>query len=300
MDQAPGSPQEPGATHGLPGCYRHPDRETGISCTRCERPICTECMISASVGFQCPECVRTGSGTGHKPDASRPRTIAGGTVAADPRLVTKILIGINAVVFLLAVSLGDEFVGRLTLIGGAYDRSVGDFVGVASQGEYYRLLTSVFLHQEIWHVFFNMLLLWWLGGQLEQALGRSRYLALYLVSGLAGSALTYLLAAPNQGSLGASGAVYGLFGATIVLMRRMRYDLRPIVVLLAINLAITFLAPGIAWQAHIGGLVAGALIAYGMVHAPQGSRRSLVQFGTCGLVLAVSLLVVVLRTLALT
>ncbi|MEU1276913.1 rhomboid family intramembrane serine protease [Streptomyces sp. NPDC005805] len=300
MDQAPGSPQEPGATHGLPGCYRHPDRETGISCTRCERPICTECMISASVGFQCPECVRTGSGTGHAPDASRPRTIAGGTVAADPRLVTKILIGINAVVFLLAVSLGDEFVGRLTLIGGAYDRSVGDFVGIASQGEYYRLLTSVFLHQEIWHVFFNMLLLWWLGGQLEQALGRSRYLALYLVSGLAGSALTYLLAAPNQGSLGASGAVYGLFGATIVLMRRMRYDLRPIVVLLAINLAITFLAPGIAWQAHIGGLVAGALIAYGMVHAPQGSRRSLVQFGTCGLVLALSLLVVVLRTLALT
>ncbi|MFP1625992.1 rhomboid family intramembrane serine protease [Streptomyces sp. 5K101] len=301
MDQAPGSPQEPQDTHGLPGCYRHPGRETGIRCTRCERPICTDCMISASVGFQCPDCVRTGSGTGHAPDANRPRTIAGGTVTADPRLVTKVLLAINVAVYVLGFALGLPFIHRFTLIAAAYDGVLDGVVGVAAEGEWYRLLTSVFLHQEVWHIFFNMLMLWWLGGPLEQALGRARYLALYLISGFAGSALTYLIAEPNSGSLGASGAIYGLLGATIVLMRRMRYDLRPILALLAINLLITFL-PGldIAWQAHVGGLVAGAAIAYGLVHVPQGKRRTAVQFGVCAFVLLVSLVVVVARTLALT
>ncbi|GAA4772223.1 MULTISPECIES: rhomboid family intramembrane serine protease [Streptomyces] len=300
MDQEPGGPQNPQGAHELPRCYRHAERETGIRCTRCERPICTECMISASVGFQCPECVRTGSGTGHAPGASMPRTLAGGAVASDPRLVTKVLVGLNAAVFLLTLILGDQLVHRLTLIGGAYDPQLRDVVGVAADGEWYRLVTSVFLHQEIWHIFFNMLLLWWLGGPLEQALGRVRFLALYLVSGFAGSALTYLIAAPQQGSLGASGAVYGLFGATVVLMRRMRQDLRPVVVLLAINLVITFVAPGIAWEAHVGGLVAGAAIAYGMVHAPSGRKRVPVQFATCALVFLVAIGVVVGRTMALT
>ncbi|MEU0369408.1 rhomboid family intramembrane serine protease [Streptomyces sp. NPDC006283] len=300
MDQAPGSPQEPQNAHGLPGCYRHPGRETGISCTRCDRPICTECMVDASVGFQCPECVRTGSGTGHRPNASRPRTIAGGTVAADPHLVTKILIGINLAVFLAVLALGDQLLGRLTLIAGAFDRDLGELVGVAAEGEWYRLVTSMFLHEAVWHIFFNMLLLWWLGGPLEQALGRVRYLALYLISGLAGGALTYLIAAPNQGSLGASGAIYGLLGATVVLMRRMRYDLRPILVLLAINLVMTFWWEGIAWQAHIGGLIAGAVIAYGMVHAPQGKRRNVVQFASCALVVLLVAVMLVIRTVSLT
>jgi membrane associated rhomboid family serine protease len=298
MDQAPGSPQEPQDTHGLPGCYRHPGRETGIRCTRCERPICTECMISASVGFQCPDCVRTGSGTGHAPDANRPRTIAGGTVAADPRLVTKVLLAINLVVFVLG-AVNDRLVDALALIGQWPPSPFLPSEGVA-EGEWYRLVTSMFLHQEIWHIAFNMLGLWWLGGPLEQALGRARYLALYLISGLAGSALTYLLADPGQGSLGASGAIFGLLGATMVLMRRLRYDMRPVVALLAINLVITFFWPGIAWQAHVGGLIAGAAIAYGLVHAPQGKRRTPVQFGVCALVLVVSLVVVVARTLALT
>ncbi|MFF5422223.1 rhomboid family intramembrane serine protease, partial [Streptomyces misionensis] len=137
-------------------------------------------------------------------------------------------------------------------------------------------------------------------GPLEAALGRARYLALYLISGLAGGAFTYWLSAPVQGSLGASGAIFGLLGATAVLMRRLNYDMRPVLVLLAVNLVITFNPwGGIAWQAHVGGLIAGTLIAIGMVHAPR-ERRDLVQYGTCALVLAAVVFVVVARTAALT
>ncbi|MER6405814.1 rhomboid family intramembrane serine protease [Streptomyces viridosporus] len=294
-DQAAGSPQD---ARSVSVCYRHPDRETGIRCTRCERPICPECMVNASVGFQCPECVRSGSGTGHAPTASLPRTIAGGTVVADPRLVTKILLGINLAVF-VAVQIRPSLLRDLYLIGVWPPAPFLPTEGVAD-GEWYRLFTSMFTHEAIWHIAFNMLGLWWLGGPLEQALGRARYLALYLISGLAGSALTYLLASGTTATLGASGAIFGLFGAMAVLMRRLDYDMRPIIALLVINLIFTF-SPGfnIAWQAHIGGLVAGVVIGYAMVHAPR-ERRALIQYGTCALVLGVVVLLVLLRTAQLT
>ncbi|MGW7073245.1 rhomboid family intramembrane serine protease [Streptomyces sp. NPDC054855] len=294
MDQAPGSPQGPQDASGLPGCYRHPDRETGISCTRCERPICPECMISASVGFQCPECVREGSGTGHAPAANQPRTIAGGSIATDPRLVTKILLGLNVAVFIAVLAVGDRLVNELVLIGAWPPAPWVPTEGVA-EGQWYRLVTSMFTHQEIWHIGFNMLGLWWLGGPLEAALGRARFLALYMLSGLAGSALTYVLESADKASLGASGAIFGLLGATAVLMRRLNYDMRPVIALLAINLLFTFTMDGIAWEAHVGGLVAGVAIAYGMVHAPR-ERRTLVQWGTCAVVLVVVLAAVLIRT----
>ncbi|EPH44334.1 putative rhomboid protease YdcA [Streptomyces aurantiacus JA 4570] len=279
-------------------CYRHPDRETGITCTRCERPICPECMISASVGFQCPECVRGGSGTGHAPAAGRPRTIAGGTIAQDPRLLTKIILALNLLVFVAVRVRGEGLLNDLVLIGQWPPHPFVPTEGVAD-GQTYRLVTSMFTHQEIWHIAFNMLGLWWLGGPLEAALGRARFLALYLLSGLGGSALTYLVSDANEASLGASGAIFGLLGATAVLMRRLNYDMRPVIALLALNLLFTFTWSGIAWQAHVGGLVAGVAIAYGMVHAPR-ERRALVQWGTCAVVFAVIVVVVVLRTAQLT
>ncbi|MFJ9633499.1 rhomboid family intramembrane serine protease [Streptomyces sp. NPDC091280] len=299
MDQAPGSPQgpeeqRPADAQSLPGCYRHPDRETGIRCTRCERPICPECMVSASVGFQCPECVRGGSGTGHAPTAAQPRTIAGGTMTADPRLVTKILIGLCVAFYLVQQVAGDDFTVRLELLGQAYVPQFGAVEGVA-EGQPYRLLTAMFLHASVIHILFNMMSLWWIGGPLEAALGRARYLALYFVSGLAGSALTYLIAAPNQPSLGASGAIFGLFGATAVLMRRLRYDMRPVIALLVINLIFTFGWANIAWQAHIGGLVAGVVTGYAMVHAPR-ERRALIQYGTCAVVLVIVVVLTLIRT----
>ncbi|CBG71625.1 MULTISPECIES: rhomboid family intramembrane serine protease [Streptomyces] len=297
MDQVPSSPQD---AQSLPTCYRHPDRETGIRCTRCERPICPECMVSASVGFQCPECVRGGSGTGHAPAASVPRTLAGGTIAADPRLLTKILIGVNLLLFLVQQILGDTFTDRFDLIGRAWVPELGTSLQGVAEGQWYRLVTSMFLHGSVTHILFNMLSLWWIGGPLEAALGRARYLTLYFASGLAGSALTYLLAAPNQPSLGASGAIFGLFGATGVLMRRLRYDMRPLIILLVINLIFTF-SPmfNIAWEAHVGGLVGGVLIGYAMVHAPR-ERRALIQYGMCALVLAAVVIMTVIRTAQLT
>ncbi|MHC5903584.1 rhomboid family intramembrane serine protease [Streptomyces sp. S6] len=305
MDQArDGRPE----ASGLAGCYRHPDRETGVRCTRCERPICPQCMVSASVGFQCPECVSGGtsrsksgggSGTGHAPDANRPRTIAGGSIAGDPQLVTKILLGIIAVVFLAQQTVGG-FTDRFELVGRMLYPAISwtDVQGVA-EGQWYRLLTSMFLHGSILHILSNGLSLWWIGGPLEAALGRARYLALFFVSGLAGSALTYLLADPGQASLGASGAIFGVFGAMAVLMRRQRYDMRPMIAILVINLVITFGWSGIAWQAHVGGLVAGVLIGAAMVYAPR-ERRALIQFGTCALVLAAVVIVTLLRTSQLT
>lgn len=288
-------------------CYRHPDRETGITCTRCERPICPECMVSAAVGFQCPDCVRgSGAGAGagtrgatavggrsRRPDI-RPRTIAGGPIVSDPRLVTKVLLAINLLVWIAVLAAGDGLVNDLSLLGRASFGWLGPLEGVA-EGQWYRLLTAVFLHQAVLHIAFNMLSLWWLGPPLEAALGRARFLALYLLSGLGGSALSYLLADPRQPSLGASGAIFGLLGATAVLMRRLNYDMRPVLVLLAINLVFTFTWHNIAWQAHVGGLVVGGLVAYGLVHAPP-ARRTLVHVGTCALALLAIVVVVWLRT----
>ncbi|MGP3924427.1 rhomboid family intramembrane serine protease [Streptomyces sp. 8N616] len=299
MDQAPGSPDTPAAAGGTPGCYRHPERETGVRCARCERPICPDCMVSASVGFQCPDCVKGTSGNGQAPYASRPRTIAGGTVAADPHLITKILLGLNLAVFVAVLVVGDRLVDELALVGEWPPPPYYVPTEGVAEGQWYRLLTAVFLHQAPWHIAFNMLGLWWLGGPLEAALGRVRYLALYLLSGLGGSALTYWLAGSGQPSLGASGAIFGLLGATAVLMRRMNYDMRPVIVLLVLNLVFTFTWANIAWQAHIGGLVVGAAVAYGMVHAPR-ERRALVQRVTCLVALLAIVAVVWIRTLQLT
>lgn len=288
------------APNGLSSCYRHPGVETGIRCTRCERPICPDCMVEASVGFQCPECVRGGSGTGHAPDASRPRTLAGGAIpAGDPHLVTKILIGINLVVFLAGRAV-EGLVHELWQIGLARDGELGGRVVGVADGEWYRVVTSMFLHEELWHIGLNMLALWVLGGPLEGAFGRVRYLALYLLSGLGGSALTYVIAAPNDAGLGASGAVFGLMGATFVVMRRLQYDPRPLLALIGLNVLITVVfRDSIGWEAHLGGFVAGAFIAFAMVHAPR-AQRALVQWGVCALVLAAVVVTVVLRTAALT
>ena len=245
-------------------------------------------MVAASVGFQCPECVREGNA------AVRPaRTIFGGQVSDDPGWVSKVLIVLNVVLFLVQQA-SDEFTRRFYDLGLALDPATMTPVGVAD-GEYYRLLTSAFLHGGILHLLLNMYALFLFGPQIEAAFGRWRFTALYLVSALGGSALSYAFSPPNQPSLGASGAVFGLLGAFLVVSRRLRRDTTPVLVLLAINLGYGFLVPRIDWRAHVGGLVAGALVALVLAYAPR-ERRTLLQVGGLVLVLGAVLALVAWRT----
>jgi membrane associated rhomboid family serine protease len=274
-------------------CYRHPEREAHIRCVRCERRICPDCMIPASVGFQCPECVREGNKS-----VRRATTIFGGRVTDDPGWVSKVLIGINVVAYVLQVSVGPSVEHRFWLIGGpVFDPRLGEVVGVA-HGEYWRLLTAAFLHGSVIHIALNMYALYLFGPPLEAALGRARFLALYLVAALGGSAASYAVAGPASPSLGASGAVFGLLGAFFVVNRRLGRDSTGLMVLLAINLAFGFIAPNIDWRAHLGGLVTGALCAVAIAYAPE-RRRTPVQVAGIAAVLVVVLVVVTLRTLSL-
>jgi membrane associated rhomboid family serine protease len=279
--------EEPAAPESVT-CYRHPEREAHIRCARCERRICPDCMIPASVGFQCPECVREGN-----KDVRQARTVFGGQVNDDPGWVSKVLIGLNVLAF-IAQQVSDDVFTRFVLIG-FVPIGRGEFLGVAD-GEVYRLLTAAFLHGGIFHLLLNMYAIFALGPQLEAALGRVRFLALYLVSALGGTALSYALAPATNSSLGASGAVFGLAGAYLVISRRLGRDSTPVLVLLAINFGYGFLVPRIDWRAHLGGLVAGALVAAAMAYAPRTSRRTVVQVAGTLATLLVAVAIVAWRT----
>jgi membrane associated rhomboid family serine protease len=264
----PGAAEPPGGAGAptAPTCYRHPERETYIRCSRCERPICPDCMTSAAVGFQCPECVAEGRAA-----VREARTVFGGRLA-EGAVVTKTLIGLTAVVFVLQYVYGlSRAVESYALIGYAVG-SQGQVVGVAA-GEYYRLLTAAFLHGGVLHIMFNMWVLYALGPQLEQLLGRARFLVLYLLSALGGSVVSFVFGAPNVPSVGASGAIFGLMGATLVVGRRLRADVTNVAVLIGINVAIGFVVPNIDWRAHFGGLITGAIVAAVFAYVPFQRRR---------------------------
>ncbi len=271
-------------------CYRHPDREAHIRCVRCDRRICPDCMIPASVGFQCPECVREGN-----KGLRQATTVFGGRVTDNPGYVTKVLIGINVVAYVLQQAVSG-FTNSFFDVGLAVDAG-GRIVGVAD-GEYYRLLTSAFLHGSLLHIAFNMYALFLFGPPVEAALGRARFAALYLVAAVGGSALSYAFASPAQPSLGASGAVFGVLGAFLVVYHRLGRDTSTVMVLLAINFVIGFVVPRIDWRAHLGGLVAGALCAAAIAYAPE-KQRTAVQAAGIGATVLVVVAVVVWRTLEL-
>jgi membrane associated rhomboid family serine protease len=250
-------------------------------------------MRSASVGFHCPECVARASAR-----STQPRTVFGGRVVARPDVVTITLIALNVAAFLLGAVLGQD---RLRVEFGNIPGPVqiGDHVGGVAAGEYYRLVTSAFLHAGVLHLVLNMAALLTLGAPLEAALGRLRFLALYLLSALGGSVAAFLLAPPGVLGVGASGAIFGLFGAFYVVVRRLGGSTSPILGLLAVNLVITFAVPYIDWRAHLGGLVTGTVLAVALVHAPGGRRRSLVQGAAAVVVLAVLGALVVARASSL-
>ena len=277
-----------------PTCYRHPDRETYVRCTRCDRPICPECMRSASVGFQCPDDVAAGAKS-----VRQPRTAFGGRLSGDTSRVSIALIGLNVAAFVLGLLAG---VGELRLrfanLAGPVLLPSGEVAGVAD-GEFYRLVTAAFLHGGLLHLALNMFALASLGPVLESALGRSRFLVLYLLSALGGSTLSFLLAEPTTIGVGASGAIFGLFGAFYVVARKLGGDTRSIVTLLVINLVITFTIPIIDWRAHLGGLVTGLVVAGAFAYAPRGPRRTAVQAAACTAVLVLLAVAVLLRSASL-
>jgi membrane associated rhomboid family serine protease len=283
----------------VPTCYRHPDRETYVSCTRCDRPICPDCMRDAAVGHQCPECVREGHRT-----VREPRTVFGGRVAARP-VVTLTLIAINVVAYIGELA-SPKFVADFEMLG-QLKTQFGQIIpgyGVAD-GEWYRLITAAFLHVPlnqgtfgITHILFNMWALWVLGPQLEQVLGRARFTVLYLLSALGGNVLLFLVD-PNQLALGASGAIFGLFAAFFVVGRRLGMDTRGILFLIVINLMFTFSFSGISWEGHVGGLITGAVLATAFAYAPR-NRQQAVQVAASAIVAAVLVILTVVQTTALT
>jgi membrane associated rhomboid family serine protease len=284
MAVPPGHSAESDVSASAPTCFRHPDRETYVSCVRCGRPACPDCLRSAAVGQQCVECIREGNRTVRQ--ASAP---FGGKVSGRPA-VTWTLIALNVVIYLFEQISPDKVIAYGGMIGEAYVPAIHELAGVAV-GDWYRLLSSAFLHEPlntgfgILHIGFNMYALYIVGPALEQMLGRGRFLAVYLVSALGGSVLFYLITPPNSGpAIGASGAIFGLFGAWFVLARRLRLDARQIVMLIVINLVLGFTISGIAWQAHVGGLIAGGALTAAYVYAPRANRTLIQVAATIALV----------------
>ncbi|HQY34052.1 rhomboid family intramembrane serine protease [Actinotalea sp.] len=270
------------ATAAVPVCPRHPDRVSYVRCQRCGRPTCPECQRTAAVGVHCVDCVRAAVKA-----APQARTAFGAPLRGGRPVVTLTLIGLNVVSFLLQLTLGAAWTSRWV-----FSPAIGEL-------EPWRFLTTAFLHDSgsLLHIGFNMYALWVLGQYLEPALGRWRFTALYLTSALGGSVLYLLLASPTitaddpswiTSVVGASGAVFGLFGAIIIVLRRLGRSARSILVVLAFNAAIPFFVPRIAWEAHAGGLLVGLLLGAVFAYAPK-SRR--VRLGVAGVVATTALLV---------
>ncbi|KQX74172.1 rhomboid family intramembrane serine protease [Aeromicrobium sp. Root472D3] len=267
-------------------CYNHPDREAYISCQRCERLICPDCMRDASVGFQCPSCIAEGAKT-----VRQPTTLAGGAVSGREGRVSMILIGINVAAYVAQLATGDR-------AGDVYQQGALQAY-VTADGDYWRLLTSAFLHGSMLHLLFNMYALYLFGPFVERALGTARFVVAYLTSALAGSIVVYLLADPATVTIGASGAVFGLFGLALIFLLKAKQDVRTLLVLLAINAFISVAGPNISWEGHLGGFVAGVALGAVFAYAPR-DRRTLVQSLAIGALWIVMIAAFVLRTMQLT
>jgi membrane associated rhomboid family serine protease len=260
-------------------CYRHPDRVTGLSCSECGRPICTECMTMAPVGIRCPEHSGRPQGVQRVTHGVRRASFQG--VGAR---VTRVLIGLNVGVYIAQLLTGggvngvnSEIYEKGVLIAVARDSS-GQLVGVA-EGDWWRLLTAAFLHYGPFHLLLNMLALYWFGSLLEQRIGSGRFLLLYVVAGLAGSAGALALD-PTTPTVGASGAIFGILGAGFVLEQQRDYVFGGSALgIIVINLVFTFSIANISIGGHIGGLIGGALAILGLSRFGRGHAA----YGRAGL-----------------
>jgi membrane associated rhomboid family serine protease len=266
-------------------------------------------MNAASVGHQCPDCVAEGRRTQRSA-----RTPFGGSVAGRAGVATRTLIGINVIVMIISIATGGLGAVAGGGLGGLLGQSTpltdwgavlpyapffagGPEHGIAA-GEWYRLVTAMFLHYGVLHLLLNMYALWILGRELEAVLGRLRFVGLYLLAGLGGNVAAYLFSAPNSATVGASTAVFGLMAATLVILRRLKLSVAPILPVIVINVIFTFTVSSISVAGHLGGLAVGALVATILAYAPR-TRRTLVQGVGCAAVFVILLALSIMRTAAL-
>ncbi|MCP2168983.1 rhomboid family intramembrane serine protease [Goodfellowiella coeruleoviolacea] len=270
-------------------CARHPDRPTGLRCTRCGRPACPECLLEASVGHQCVDCV-----AGARRTVRRPVTVAGAPLRGRP-LVVPVLIAVNVLLYLVtaiqANSAGDNQHAELFRDWTLWPPAV-------TAGDWWRLLTSGFLHFGPIHLALNMVSLWVLGRDLELVLGRLRFVAVYVLSLIGGSAAVFLFGDLGQQVAGASGAVFGLMGAMLVAVIRLRLNPGMALGVIALNLVLSVSVQNISLLGHIGGLVVGALAMVGMVYSPARNRTAW-QAGTLAVLFVALVGLVVFRDVTL-
>jgi membrane associated rhomboid family serine protease len=279
-----------------PTCFKHPDRETWVSCVRCGRHACPDCLRQAAVGQQCVECVRSAG-----PATRQARTAFGGRPVATAA-VTWTLVGINVLLYLVELA-KPGLANDWGLLGYAQFSPGSPLQGIAA-GQWYRLVTSAFLPPTgslgILDILFNMWALVVVGPSLEQLLGRVRFVAVYLLSAIGGGVAFFLIGPSNVLALGASGAVFGLFGAWFVVARKLRIDVRGIVTIIVINLVFSLLYRStIAWQDHVGGLIVGVVTTAAFAYAPRKNRTA-VQVAAAVAVLAVLVVLVIFRSHELT
>lgn len=279
-------PGEPiGARPDLPVCVRHPDRATGLRCVRCDRPACPECLREASVGYQCVDCVNEGRAT-----VRRPRTFVGAEFS-QRMVVTPVLIAVNVLFFAItAAQAGSVAANQRSAL---FLELVMYTPAVAWDGEWWRLVTSGFLHFGPLHLALNMIALYVLGRDLEPVFGKLRFSAVYGVSLLGGGLAVYLFGGIDTLVAGASGAVYGLMGAMLVAVLRLKLNPGPALGVIGLNVVLSFTLPGISLLGHIGGLVIGAALTAGLVYAPAAKRNNWQLAAVIGAVVLLAVLAVV-------
>lgn len=270
-------------------CYRHPGRETNVSCTRCDRPICPDCLRSAAVGFQCPECVRGQN------RARQPTLPYGGRIGQLAGLVAIVLGVLNIGMYIVTAVTSPTGIHH-NASSRLFIRLVLVPEWIAQTNEYWRLIGTAFLHYGFLHLAVNMISLAVLGPPVERVFGHVRFTVLYVIAALGGSVAVYAFD-PNalQATAGASAAIFGLFGALVVLYRKLGLDMRALLPTILINAYITYRVPNISWIGHVGGFVAGALVAIVLVYAPR-PKRLWYQIGGVTLIVAVFVGLTVWRT----
>lgn len=277
-----------------PPCAWHPQRPAVEPCAACRRPICPACVTPTNVGYLCPECVQAWRARSAPP----PRQSSFGEFPA-----TVGLIAANVVMFVLSIASahgassalagsgvgsllggGTPLMGRLAIYGPA----------IAQNGEYYRLVTAMFMHFGVLHIGMNMWALWVLGRVMENAFGSRRFLQLYLLAGLGGNVAAYVFQ-PDALSAGASTAVFGLFSALFLALKRLGRDTSSVVPIIILNFVFTFSVPGISIAGHVGGFLTGAVVGGGFAYAPA-ERKRMVQRAVLGGTLAVLAALTVMKT----